>query len=228
MHLPGWRLPGKLKITLSDMGKKRPFVIGIHFRSVIRSLEKAFLFIRMKTEAYQSLHIRAVSFLQCRLADYTASDFFPGISGGLCGKVVGHCMHNHRFPDDFWYGDSFVIKGTPGIALIPEKRNQITGMIWMRFGCPAIVISSFIKGKRTVPVFMNMHGIKICGFGGNNVWKSEKLSFHQCAPVFGKIEFYQTGKPGGVSISCNPGRGGRRIFSHCLNKCRTRRHFFHI
>lgn len=65
-------------------------------------------------------------------SDYSAGDFFAGISRGLGCKVIGIRVDYHGFADDFTYGKSIGQKCAEGCAACTEKGRHIPGMMRMR------------------------------------------------------------------------------------------------
>ncbi len=145
------------------------------------------------------------------LPDDTAADFFTGIAGGLCGKIVGVRMDDHRAPEDVRNFKGFVIKNDVGIALVPHQWRHIAGVHGMGRTGGIIVSAGLVEGQTAVAVFVDMKSVKIYGTGGGDVGETENFGFHQNTAVAGRIKFYRAGKPGMRLIPADPGDGIRGV-----------------
>ena len=145
------------------------------------------------------------------LSDDTAADFFAGIAGGLCGKIVGVRMDDHRAPEDVRNFKGFIVKDGVGVALVPHQRRHVTGVHGV--GCPGRVIVSagLVKWQTAVTVFVDMKSVKIYGTWGGDVRETENFGFHQNTAVAGRIKFYGTGQPGMRLVPADPGDGIRGV-----------------
>ena len=74
-------------------------------------------------------------------ADDAAGNLLTGITGGLCGEIIPITVDYDRTVYDIPDLEALVIKGTPGVALITEKREQVTGMFRMGTGIRIVMVA---------------------------------------------------------------------------------------
>lgn len=90
-----------------------------------------------------------------------AADLVAGVSGRLCGEVVGYAVDDQRTADDLRQFKAVGIKSAVGVAPVTEKRGQVAGMLRMRQPAGIVVRAGLIKGKRAVARFVNVHGVEL-------------------------------------------------------------------
>lgn len=125
-------------------------------------------------------------------ADDAAGNLLTGITGGLCGEIIPIAMDYDRTVEDIPDPEALVIKSAPGIALIAEKREQVTGMLRMGGGIGIVMVAGSGKIFRAIPIFMNMKCIEAGASGNRNSREIEDFGFDQDSAVGGLIEFHQS------------------------------------
>lgn len=139
--------------------------------------------------------------------DSAAGDLIPGISSRLGAEIIRHGMDDHRAADQISGMETFIIEGTPGIALISQKGDQITGVAGMELHSGIIMFSSPGKIMGAVAGLMDVHGIIIGRAGHVGIGKAKDFRFNQCSAVGRVIEFYQAADLGSLTASADPGCG---------------------
>ncbi len=67
------------------------------------------------------MFIEGIFFSHSNPLNYSASDFYSGVAGGLCSEVVGVSVNDQGFSDDFIDGETSIIKGAPCVSVVAEK-----------------------------------------------------------------------------------------------------------
>ena len=75
-------------------------------------------------------------------------------------EIIGIAVDNYGSSDDFRKREAFIVEDAPGIAVISQQGNEITGMHWMKCVLGIIVHACFIKRRCAVAVFVYVHGEK--------------------------------------------------------------------
>lgn len=81
--------------------------------------------------------------------------------------------------------------------------------VWLRGGI--VMPAGVAEGIGTVPGFVNVHGIIVCGILDVDIGKPENLRFHQGAAVGCAVEFYKSADLWICRASRYPGGGGRGV-----------------
>lgn len=108
-----------------------------------------------------------------------AADLVAGVSGRLCGEVVGCAVDDQSSADDLRQFKSVGIKGAVSVAPVTEKRGQVAGMLRMRQSAGVVVRTGLIKGKRAVACFVNVHGVELTVGRSVLIRQVEDLRFDQ-------------------------------------------------
>ena len=83
---------------------------------------------------------------EAKSLDDAAGDFLPGVSCGLCCKIVWVRVDNHCFTENIIYIESVCEEYVKGIPAISPQRQQVSGMIGMPAAVGVIVCSGVCKG----------------------------------------------------------------------------------
>lgn len=154
--------------------------------------------------------------------DGAAGDLIAGVPRRLAVEVVGHGVDDYRAVDQVAGMEAFVVESAPGVALVSQKRDQISGMIRVKVHSGIVVCSGPGKLPGTIAGLMDMHGIIICRTGHVDIGKAKDLRFHQGSSVRRIIEFYQAADLRGLASAADPGCGLRAILFQDLDKGETR------
>lgn len=133
-------------------------------------------------------------------------------------KVIGHGVDDDRAVQQVSWMEALVIEGAPGVALVSQKRDQVTGVVRVKLHLRIVMFSCLGKILRAVTGLVDMHGIIIRRAGYADIGKSENLGFHQSSSVGSVIKFYQSADLWRLSAAAHPGCGLRPILSQKLGK----------
>ena len=122
------------------------------------------------------------------MSDNAAANHNAGISGWLGGKIIPMLVDNDRAVQNIGNPESFVIKGFPGITLISHQGKQVSSVAWMRAVPRIIMRPCFCEILGTIPVFVDVHPVKIRRTGRTDVGKAKQLGFYEDAAVGGIIK----------------------------------------
>ena len=95
--------------------------------------------------------------------------------------------------------EGWVVKSSAPEWMIRER--QITCMLRMRQIVGVIVIAGFVKGKRTVAIFMDVQGIELAVWRYILMRKSVDFHFYQNAAKGSRIEVSDTLQTGVICIA---------------------------
>lgn len=139
--------------------------------------------------------------------DCAAGNHLPGITGRLGGEVIPVGMDDDGAADDIIHLKPFVVKCGPGVSLAAKQRRQITGMLGMESVFGVVVPAGMGEVIGAVPIFMDVHGVKIRGAGFGDIWQPEYLRLHYNPSVRRIIKFYKTADARICAAATNPGEG---------------------
>lgn len=108
--------------------------------------------------------------------DNAAADLHAGVTGGLCGKIIGRIVNDQRAADDFRQFDPVGIEDAVSIAFAAEKRRQIAGMIGVRQSAGIVMGPGLIKRKGAVTCFVDMQAVELTV--GRNVFVGQPVNFY--------------------------------------------------
>lgn len=77
--------------------------------------------------------------------DNAASDLITGVSGRLCGEIVGCAVDDQGAADDLRQFKSIRVDDAVGKPSVTEKRGQVTGVFRMGQSAGIVMCSGFVK-----------------------------------------------------------------------------------
>lgn len=144
-----------------------------------------------------------------------AADLNTRIAGGLCREVICGGMDDEGTAEDIGKLEPFGVEYGIGIAVIAQKRRQISRMLRVGQMIWVIVIAGLIKRQGAVTVFMDMQGIELTAILHGLIGKPVNFHFDQDAAEGNRIEVRDTLKDRMIRIAGQPGIGcGIGIFFH--------------
>lgn len=100
---------------------------------------------------FRWIFIKAAEISGAKSLNDAAGDFLSGVPCGLCGKIVGVRVDDHRFAENVVYTESVCQEYGKGVPVISPQGQQVPGMIGMSAAVGVIVSSGVCKGVILIP-----------------------------------------------------------------------------
>ena len=107
-------------------------------------------------------------------------------------EIVSRLMDDNGSSKDLWDGKALVEERDPGIPLVGEQGKQVPGVVRMRCAVGVKMLPCVLEIISAVPVFMNMHAVKVRGTPLKPVRQSEQLRLNESTAIGGLLKFHHT------------------------------------
>ena len=136
--------------------------------------------------------------------NYAATDFVPGIPGGLRGEIISAPMDDNGFAQNLSDGQSGIVEAHPCVAIVAQKWWHISGMGRMESRSGIVMTTGAVEGQGAVPNLMNVHGVKMGG-GLLRIRKPEDFGVYDNSTNGSSIKANDTAQLRMRRISHDPG-----------------------